>query len=405
MPLSLRDSLTGQSHAVVPGVSGAVGLYVCGPTVYAAAHVGHGRTYLYFDLVRRLLAATKVPVRHVMNITDVEDKIADRAAALGVGWSTLARREERSFRRDLDALRILRPDQSPRASDYVARMVEVARALEASGRVRRGEEGWVYDAPASHCAINFPSVADLARHAVPEPGQSFSENDGAPGEFLIWKPQSKPRPSFPSPWGAGVPGWHLECYTMARDLLGIPTDLHGGGVDLVYPHHFAENEVALTLDAQPFAKTFLHTSFVTEDGHKMSKSTGNLVALRTELRRLGPDALRWYLLSPPYDRRLDWSDASANAAAEEYSALHAALRRSVAGGAGGAVAPQRFATLVGQIRRDLSDGLRSHDALDRLRAFQAGLAHEANPRVQRGGGPAAKASLREIEALLGLVLT
>jgi len=404
MPFALRDSLTGRVQTIAPPPGRPLSLYVCGPTVYDETHVGHGRTYLYFDLIRRVLNARSVPVRHVMNITDVEDKIAARAAALQLTWKQLARREEKKFREALTALKILPPDFSPRASEYVAKMVEVARALEASGRVHRTEEGWMYTPAASHCPLNFPVAEDLARHAVPEPGHPFSADGSAPREFLVWKPQARPLPSVPSPWGPGVPGWHLECYTMAKDLLSIPVDLHGGGVDLVFPHHYAENEVALTLDGQPFSRNFFHTAFVTENGSKMSKSTGNLVPLRTALRRVGPDALRWYLLGPPYSMRLAWNDEELAASAEELAAIRATVRASIAKGAGGSVSARRYRTLATQILRDLEDGLRASDALDRIRAFHTGLAREAAPRVERGGGPEAHAALGDIEAMLGIQL-
>ncbi|MCI4354207.1 MAG: class I tRNA ligase family protein, partial [Thermoplasmata archaeon] len=389
MPLALHDSLTGQRHRVVPASPRGLTLYVCGPTVYAPAHVGHGRTYLYFDLLRRVLADRSVPVRHAMNITDVEDKISARAASLGVTWCQLARREERRFLADLRALRILRPTAIPRASDYVARMVEVARRLERRGRVRRSSEGWIYEPPAENALRNFPAGASLEDHAVPEPGHPFTGGPGDSREFLVWKPQAAPLPSFPSPWGRGVPGWHLECYTMARDLLGVPVDVHGGGMDLVFPHHYAENEVALSLDDSPFARTFLHTAFVTGNGTKMSKSTGNLVGLRTTLDAVGPDALRWYLLQLPYSRVLEWEDSALTAAADEHARVRRALAESLRAGAGGTLGLRAYERLAGDIEKALSDGLRAHDALAELREFVAALERNGSGRIARGDRAAA----------------
>ncbi len=404
MPLTLHDSLTGRRHRLAPSSRGKLTLYVCGPTVYAPAHIGHGRTYLYFDLVRRVLADAGVPVRHAMNITDVEDKISARASALGVTWSQLARREERLFLADLHALRILRPTVVPRASQYVGRMVQVGRRLERRGRVRRSSEGWIYEPPRENARRNFPSGAGLEQHHVPEPGHPFLGGPGDSREFLVWKPQSAPLPSFPSPWGRGVPGWHLECYTMARNLLGVPVDLHGGGMDLVFPHHYAENEVALTLDGTPFARTFLHTAFVTGNHTKMSKSTGNLVGLRPTLDEVGPDTLRWYLLQLPYSRVLEWTEAGLRDAAAEYERVHAGIRSVLRAGAGGTFGLPAFSRLAGDIAKDLLDGLRAHDALAELRTFTEALDRNGSGRVSAGDRGRAIAEIARIEALLGIRL-
>jgi cysteinyl-tRNA synthetase len=403
MSLTLADSRTGVRRTVGAVRGRPVSLYVCGPTVYDATHVGHGRTYLYFDLIRRLLREEGTPVRHVMNITDVEDKIAARASELGMPWRDLARREERRFRSDLDGLGVLPPTRQPRASAYVGRMVEVARRLERTGRVHRTGDGWVYAPDPRHADANFPIGAELARHAVPEPGHPFEGPEGGAASFLTWKSQEPPLPSFPSPWGRGVPGWHLECYTMARGLLGLPVDLHGGGVDLVFPHHYAENEVALTLDRRPFARTFVHTAFVTEDGTKMSKSLGNLVPLRTALNEVGRDALRWYLLGPPYTVKLDWDGRALARAEADWDRVQRTLTRAVRSD-GGAVPAARFEALATQVQGVLGDGLRAHDALTALRTFAVDLDRSPRSRVERGGGPRARRALRTVGRLLGLSL-
>jgi cysteinyl-tRNA synthetase len=402
--LTLRDSLTGRRQRVRPHGRPAVTLYVCGPTVYDAGHVGHGRTYLYFDLVRRVLADEGVPVRHVMNITDVEDKITARAKSLGVTWSQLARREERGYLSDLAALGILAPTATPRASEFVGRMVDVARRLDKAGRVRRSEDGWVYEPPAEHARRNFAAAADLAEHAVPEPGHPFIGGPGDAREFLVWKPQAPPLPSFPSPWGPGVPGWHLECYTMAQNLLGIPVDLHGGGLDLIFPHHYAENEVALTLDGTPFSRTFLHAAFVTGNGSKMSKSTGNLIRLRPTLDEVGPDALRWYLLHLPYSRGLEWQPTGLAVAASTHARVLASLRAALAPGAGGSHGLRAFERLASTVHRQLSDGLQAQDALETLRSFTEAAERVANGRVARGDRRKALAEVARTEALLGIRL-
>jgi cysteinyl-tRNA synthetase len=404
MVLQVRDSLSGLVRTVRPRAGAPLTLYVCGPTVYDAAHVGHARTYLRFDLLRRRLRFDRVPVRHIMNITDVEDKITARAMATGLPWRELARREETRFKADLRALRLLPADRTPRASAYVGRMAEVARSLERTGRVRRTSEGWMYSPDPAHAAQNFPVGEELERHSVPEPDHPFPLERGGAEEFLLWKPQVAPNPSFPSPWGRGVPGWHLECYTMAHDLLGIPVDLHGGGLDLVFPHHFAENEVALTLDGTPFSRTFIHTAFVTQGGVKMSKSIGNLVPLSAALDAVGADALRWYLLTPPASLRLPWSDGAAVAAKEELGRVRRALRASLALGGSGAVSAARFQRLARTVARNLGDGLRAHDALEEIREFARVLEGRPEARVAPGERRAARSALGDVESLLGIAL-
>ena len=326
MPLRVRDTLSGRVEPLRRRPGRAFGMYVCGPTVYAPAHVGHARTYLYFDVVRRSLRADGVSVRHVMNITDVEDKIDRKAASLGISWRTLARREEAGFLRDLDVLGILRPTVRPRASDFIPRMVRLAARLEKTGRIRRQGDAWYYHPPDRPREENFPVSAELAQHAVPEPGHPFPTDESAAGEFMVWQRQEPPLPSWKGPWGPGMPGWHLECYAMADEYLGVPVDLHGGGLDLIYPHHHAENEIALALDGQPFSRRFLHTAFVLQAGAKMSKSTGNLVLLREALTEGGPGGLRWYLLGPRYSQRLEWDRRAFTAAIEE----QVRVRRSIA---------------------------------------------------------------------------
>ena len=402
MELALDDSLSGRRRRVRRRDGGSVRLYVCGPTVYAPGHVGHGRTYLYFDVVRRFLEAEGVPVRHVMNFTDVEDKIDRRAAELGVPASVLTRREERGFLRDLTHLGVRLPQQRPRASEYVPAMVAIGRALERTGRVHRTGEEWIYSPPPRRERENFLSGSELARHAVPEPGHPFPETGGR--EFQLWHRQSPPLPSWPSPWGPGVPGWHLECFAMAERLLGVPVDLHGGGRDLVYPHHFAENEVALELEGRRFSDLYLHTGFVLQDGAKMSKSSGNLVLLRDALRRWGAGALRWYLLGDRPRARLEWRDAAADRAREELDAFRQAIRASTRPGAGGRGRAAAVRHLAAAVREELAVGLRTDRAIAALRGFSEDLNRSDAGRLARGERRAAIAAYRDLEERTGIAL-
>jgi cysteinyl-tRNA synthetase len=403
MDLRLVDSLTERRKAVRPSRGRTVGLYVCGPTVYDAAHVGHARTYLFFDVARRVLEAEGYRVRHVMNVTDLEDKIDVRAASLGITSRALARAEERGFFRDLAALGNLPPLFRPRASEYVPEIVRVARALERTGRVRRTDGEWRYEAPDRRPGENFATTADLARHAVPEPSHPFGSPSDGERSFLVWKRLGPPFPTWSSPWGRGAPGWHLQCFAMASHLVGVPVDFHGGGRDLVYPHHFAENEIALALRGRPFTPVFVHTGLVLQDGAKMSKSTGNLVPLRTALAAVGAPALRWYLLGRPYRDRFSWSDSGARAARNELDLLRAAVRgwlRPTRGGRLGAVRARRLAR---ETRSALLAGL----ATDRVAALLRDFAWEvaASPGgVPRGERPAVREALLEVERRIGIGL-
>ena len=403
MRLRLVDSLSGRRRFVGPRTGRTLGLYVCGPTVYDAAHVGHARTYLFFDVARRALEAEGYRVRHAMNVTDLEDKIDVRAASLGITSRALARAEEQGFFRDLAAFGNLPPTFRPRASDYVPEIIRVARALERTGHVRRVGSEWRYEAPARRPGENFATTADLARHAVEEPGHPFGLPSDGERSFVVWKRLSPPLRTWSSPWGRGAPGWHLQCFAMASRLVGVPVGLHGGGRDLVYPHHFAENEISLALRGRPFTRVFVHTGLVLQDGSKMSKSVGNLVPLRSALTALGPAALRWYLLGRPYRDRFAWDPSAAQAARAELDLVRSTIRGWLRPSRGGRVSAARAGRLARDVRRALLDGLATDRVLADVRTFAGEVA--AGPGgVPRGERSRAKAALREVELRLGIAL-
>ena len=400
--ITFRDSLTGQPGTVRPSRGRPLAMYVCGPTVNDRAHVGHGRTYLYFDLIRRFYADAGVRVRHVMNITDFEDKITERAIRLGISWRALARREESRFKRDLADLNLLPPHLTPRASAFVPEMIRLIQSLERRGHVVRDGDSWYYRTSRPHDPRNFPIGAELTRHAVPEAGQPVEALDLVNRDFLVWRQQLPPQASWSSPWGRGAPGWHLECFTMARRHLGIPVDLHGGGADLIFPHHYAENEIALTLNDSLFSRHFLHTAFVTENGVKMSKSKGNLVPLRDALGRFGAAPLRWYLTSLPYATRLEWSDRGLEWANERLNRLRSTLRDALAPGAGGSTAVGELRALVRDVRAAVANGLQFERTHAILQDWADTLDGRANARVEAGGRPGARRELARLSELLGI---
>jgi cysteinyl-tRNA synthetase len=402
MPFRLRDSLSGRRRELVPRPGRPFTLYTCGPTVYDAAHVGHGRTYLYFDVLRRTLEARGVRVRHVMNITDYEEKISWRAESLGLRWQELARRETARFHTDMRRLGILAPHVEPKASAFVRPMIAVSRRLALRGRVRCRGDSWDWVPPGpSH--RNFPVGDELAEHVVVEPGVDPPSPEGA-REIELWRRAGPPLPSWPGPWGRGAPGWHLECYAMASRHLGMPVDLCGGGVDLIFPHHYAGNEIALALDGTLFARQFLHLGFVTQLHRKMSKSRGNLVTLAAATRTHGADGLRWYLLGRPYNARVEWVEAEAARAAAEWAAVRRSLRTAVEPGAGGTLAPAPFEQICEEVTQAVENGLGVASAYDQLRALALKVDAAARPRLPRGHRNAARASYRQVERVLGLHL-
>ena len=403
MELVLRDTLTGTLRPVRRRPGRPIAMYVCGPTVYDVAHVGHGRTYLFFDVARRFLEAEGLAVRHVMNLTDFEDKLDERAVKLGIPWRTLARQEERAFFRDLKALGVQKPQYHPRATEFVPQMIRAARRLERTGRVHREGDEWIYTPPSRPASANFPTDRELAAHAVTEPGHPFPRSDGQAGAFMIWRLQDPPKPSWPSPWGRGVPGWHLECYAMSEKFLGLPVDLHGGGVDLIFPHHYAENEIALELKGTRFSRVFFHTAFVLLAGAKMSKSAGALVPLRTALEEVGRDGLRWYLLSVGPHRRLEWNLDALHRAADEFTAVRAAIGHWLEPASPGRDSAAAARQLAEGVRRDLATDLATDRAFARLRSW-AMRARRRRAGVRPSEVEAAREAIRTIEARTGLEL-
>jgi cysteinyl-tRNA synthetase len=340
----------------------------------------------------------------VMNITDFEDKLTARATALGIPWRTLARREEHRFFADLGRLGLEPATSVPRASEFVPDMIRAIRRLEKMGLVERTDGTLVYSPPSNVCHRNFPVGHALGPHLVPEPGAPPPPEDGTASAFVLWRPQSAPAPSWPSPWGRGSPGWHLECYVMADRLLGLPVDLHGGGADLVFPHHFTENEVAMSLDGSLFSRSFLHLPFVTQDGRKMAKSTGNLVALGAALDQAGPDAVRWYLLGTSSTERLDWTARGFSDAATRVGRVKSALSAAVPNGSGGSLPVTELRALRRGVHRDLADRIGVDRAIRRIERYAKKVESHADPRFPRGSRTEVLGELRAIDRLLGTQL-
>jgi cysteinyl-tRNA synthetase len=308
MILRLFNTLSGQLDPLFAADGSALRMYACGPTVYDYGHIGNFRTFLQIDVLRRFLKLSGVQVRHVMNITDVDDKIIRNAAAAGIPIGEYTARYERAFFEDLDALRVERPEQIARATEHIERMVELVQKLEEKGAAYQTEDGSWYFRLAAFPAYGKLSKKDLtgiedgARVDVDE-----YEKDSA-RDFALWKAPKPGETSWDTAIGRGRPGWHIECSAMAMEYLGESFDLHAGGEDLMFPHH--ENEIAQseTATGKEFARHWMHVRFLLVDGRKMSKSEGNFYTLRDLLLKgYKASAIRLALISVPYRHQLNFT--------------------------------------------------------------------------------------------------
>ena len=295
--LTLHDTATGQVVPLRPRQAGKIGLYVCGPTVDGVPHLGHGRFSLVFDVLRRYLLFSGLEVTYVSNITDIEDKIIERAADRGVPIEEFTASNEALWWEIMDALGVLRPDETPHATAYVDRMVDLIRDLVERGVAYETATG-VYLS-----VLDVPGYGLLARQPLDSlrAGARIEadEEKRSPLDFVLWKKAKPGEPSWDAPWGAGRPGWHTECVVMALDLLGEGFELHGGGQDLIFPHH--ENERAQAVaDGKEFARHWMHNGWVTVGGEKMSKSLGNFTSLADLLERSDARAYRVLVLRSHY---------------------------------------------------------------------------------------------------------
>ena len=308
MPIRLFNTLTGQLDELVPMDGKALRMYACGPTVYDYGHIGNFRTFLQIDILRRFLKLTGTAVLHVMNITDVDDKIIRNAAAVGIPIGDFTAGFVQAFFEDLNALHVERPEIMARATEHIPRMVELIQKLAAAGAAYQTEDGSWYFRLAS-----FPEYGKLSKKDLSgmEDGARVDvdeyEKDSA-RDFALWKAAKPGETSWDTAIGRGRPGWHIECSAMAMEFLGDSFDLHAGGEDLMFPHH--ENEIAQSesVTHKPFARHWMHVRFLLVDGRKMSKSEGNFYTLRDLLLKgYKASAIRLALISVPYRHQLNFT--------------------------------------------------------------------------------------------------
>jgi L-cysteine:1D-myo-inositol 2-amino-2-deoxy-alpha-D-glucopyranoside ligase len=309
-------------------------IYVCGVTPYDTTHLGHARTFLMFDLVTRLLEARGTKVTYAQNVTDIDESILQRATRDGVDWRDLGRREERKFLEDMRALGWRRPDVMPHATRELPSMIRLAKRLEERGHAYRAEGGGLY-----YDVSTFPRFGEIS-HLSPAKMRAINaaQDDAAldapkrraPLDFAIWRAVES-GPTWPSPFGPGRPGWHLECSAMAERYLGLPIDIHGGGRDLAYPHHDAETAQSEGAHSVTFVRRWLHVAAVHLGPEKMSKSLGNMIFVRDALKTTSPQALRMYLFDVHYRRRFDHDESRVARARVRAAALAGDLGRGAVG--------------------------------------------------------------------------
>ncbi|HNS27942.1 MAG TPA: cysteine--tRNA ligase, partial [Steroidobacteraceae bacterium] len=324
--LRIHNSLTGRKEPLQPLEPGKIGMYVCGITVYDYCHVGHARSQVAFDVVRRWLRESGFDVTYVRNITDIDDKIIQRAAERGETINELTARFIAAMDEDFGALGIERPDHEPRATGYLPAILRMIEAL-----LDRGYAYIAADGDVLYAVEKFEGYGRLSgkRLADLEAGARVDVDAGKrnPLDFVLWKAAKPGEPAWDSPWGAGRPGWHIECSAMSTEILGTRFDIHGGGMDLKFPHH--ENEIAQSCAAtgDEFARVWLHNGFVNVDDEKMSKSLGNFFTLREVLPTVRhPEVMRYFLISSHYRGPINYSTAQLEQADAALTRLYTALR-------------------------------------------------------------------------------
>ncbi|HXP97010.1 MAG TPA: cysteine--tRNA ligase [Telmatospirillum sp.] len=324
MSLAFYNTLSRCKDPFVPLDPTCVGMYVCGPTVYDSAHIGNARPIIVFDVLYRLLKRLYPAVTYVRNITDVDDKINARAKENNESIAALTARTTAAFHADIDALNALRPDIEPRATAHIGQMIAMIQTLLDRGHAYEAEGHVLFSVP------SMPDYGTLSRRSQDEM-IAGARVEVAPykknaADFVLWKPSPGDLPGWDSPWGRGRPGWHIECSAMSREYLGVTFDIHGGGQDLVFPHH--ENEIAQSVCAhgQPFARYWLHNGYLMVEGEKMSKSLGNFFTVRDLLDQAPGEAIRLAMLSSHYHQPFDWTAEGLKQARTGMDRLYLALR-------------------------------------------------------------------------------
>ncbi len=390
--MQLHNTLSGHKEAFVPLDPQRVTMYVCGPTVYSYAHIGNARPAVVFDVLARLLRRRYPQVVYVRNITDIDDKINAAAAKEGVDIRVLTDRYAAIYHEDMAALGVLPPDHAPRVTEHLPQIIDMIERLIASGHAYAAQGHVMFH------TLSFAGYGQLSKRDE-QALMAGARIEVAPykkhaGDFVLWKPSTPEQPGWDSPWGRGRPGWHIECSAMAEALLGETIDIHGGGHDLIFPHH--ENEIAQSTCAhggKTFARYWLHNGFLNVDSQKMSKSIGNVLLVHALLKTLPGEAIRLVLLTGHYRQPVDWTDEVVAEARKKLDRLYGALRDlDDVAPAPGVTAPPAF---VAALEDDLNTPMALAELFELARA--ANKADHADDRARL------KAQMLDAGRLLGLL--
>ena len=395
--LKIFNTMTRQKEEFKPIHAGEVGMYVCGITVYDLCHIGHGRTFVSFDVVARYLRFLGYKLKYVRNITDIDDKIIKRANENGESFVALVDRMIVEMHKDFDALNILRPDSEPRATHHIAEIIEITERLIAKGHAYVADNGDVmFDVPtdADYGKLSRQDLDQLQAGARVD----VVDVKRNPMDFVLWKMSKEGEPSWPSPWGAGRPGWHIECSAMNCKQLGNHFDIHGGGSDLMFPHH--ENEIAQSTCAHDgeYVNYWMHSGMVMVDREKMSKSLGNFFTVRDVLKYYDAETVRYFLMSGHYRSQLNYSEDNLKQARSALERLYTALRGTVHSD----VEFARSAQYVERFKEAMDDDFNTPVAY----AVLFDLAKEVNNAKQAGNSEEANSAatcLRTLASVLGLL--
>ncbi len=394
--LKIFNTMTRQKEEFKPIHAGEVGMYVCGITVYDLCHIGHGRTFVAFDVVARYLRFLGFKLNYVRNITDIDDKIIRRAQENGEDFVALVDRMVDEMHVDFDALNILRPDSEPRATKHIPEIIEIVEQLIERNHAYVASNGDVMfsvETDPTYGQLSRQDLDQLQAGARVEVEANVKRN---PMDFVLWKMSKPGEPSWASPWGEGRPGWHIECSAMNCKQLGNHFDIHGGGSDLMFPHH--ENEIAQSTCAHDgeYVNTWMHSGMVMVDREKMSKSLGNFFTVRDVLKYYDAETIRYFLMSGHYRSQLNYSEENLKQARTSLERLYTALR-----GTDSAVQPAGGEAFEARFREAMDDDFNTPEAYSVL--FD--MAREVN-RLKTEDPAAANglaAALRQLSGVLGLL--
>jgi cysteinyl-tRNA synthetase len=363
--------MTRTKDELVPMRPGEVRMYSCGVTVYDLSHVGHAKMMVVFDVIARYLRFAGYRVTFVRNFTDIDDKIIRRANEEGVPAREISERYIAAFREDIAALGVEAPDVEPKATDHVAEMIALIERLVAGGYA------YVVDGDVYFEVRRFPEYGKLSGKNLDEllagARVDIDERKRDPRDFALWKSAKPDEPSWPSPWGLGRPGWHIECSAMAMRYLGDSFDIHGGGEDLIFPHHECEIAQAEAVTHEPFARYWVHNGFVNLGKEKMSKSLGNTLSIREIVKRHQPDALRLWILGTHYRHLLEWSDERVEESARALGRLTRLVDDAATLGVAAATLPAAFSAFAPRFTAAMDDDFNTPQALGVLFDFARAL--------------------------------